>query len=105
MNELEMIKAFAELEGVEFILGDHYPLPKVYIKELGSMGIEKGNEYNPLLPNELNLLARDKYGVTIEYMQDEDHITLDFISIFITDRNTLCKTIIECILKSEGLWK
>jgi len=60
MEQLDMIKAYADLEGVCI---DRTENDVLY--QLGEYGCMR--PYNPLLPNTLNLQARDKYQVEIDY--------------------------------------
>jgi len=66
MKELDMIKAFAELEGFSTPSDN-----ETYKKYLGLWcTICTGNcfgWYNPITNLNLNCAARDKYGVTVEY--------------------------------------
>ena len=98
MTELEMIKAFARLEGFNCVEMNGIILV--------ARGFACDRLFNPLLPNALNCAARDKYLVSINH---------DFKFICIKN-NTKCgviyqgidsipKAVIECILKSQGLWK
>ena len=119
MNDLEMIKAFAKLEGVElhkdstiyksmFCDARRLVRPSMTNKEIEKRmyGCENSN-YNPLLPNALNCAARDKYLVTILYSGNWHQISVKLLDEYIDvdDIESIPKAVIECILKSEGLWK
>ena len=120
MNELGMIKAFAELEDIKVELVD----PDFDSMFYATIGENKQiEEYNPLLPNSLNCAARDKYRVEISYHTQFDcgpdgsgsyDIPYATASTEKHHSNTplnnvsseaICFVVIECILKSEGLWK
>jgi len=104
MKELEMIKAFAELEGFKF--SSNKPS---YKKDLGLWcSIYSDNcygWYNPLLPNALNCAARDKYQVKVCYRYRECLIWVEstWVKASFKDQS-IDKAVIECILKSEGKW-
>ena len=118
-KKLEMIKAFAELEGVELSMySDEYYTPLLMKRTAKSNTFTK---YNPLLPNALNCAARDKYMVEISYHTQFDcgpdgsgsyDIPYAVSSVGMYSANTplndisseaICLTVIECILKSQGL--
>lgn len=83
MKKLEMIRAFAELDGVKI-----YELcGGLFYSEYNGAGCayENRRAYNPITDLAINCAARDKYEVEIEYE----------ISLVKLD---------ECILKSKGLW-
>ena len=105
MKELEMIKAFAELEGITFSDSYTYPFGDVYLwAEIYDNGCY--GWYNPITDVALNCAARDKYEATIEYGEHSDFISVDggFYSE-VMDRNVIPVAVIECILKSKGLWQ
>lgn len=94
MNKLQMAKAFAKLEGVDVaIMGD-----RVYIRSTAE-------EYNPF-DYALNCKARDDYEVFIDYRGERvfvlsmlsEETSVDF------EESGIPKAIIECILKSQGLY-
>ena len=107
MKELEMIKAFAKLEGVELTLSDG----KYYTKEEECNGWVAMTEYNPITDLALNCAARDKYETDIEWyyesvsMQSEYTDRPNEFIVRFSGKEELPKALIECILKSEGLWK
>lgn len=110
MIELEMIKAFAKLEGVEITE------QKCWIKKNdGSNTYESGittGMYNPLTNHALTFKAVVDYGVNINQDKgvvaitnknvSEYDINSEFISFVKDDK--LSYAIIECILKSKGLY-
>ena len=114
MNELEMIKAFAELEGIEYYSGSF----NIYAKkdwgcarpDLRFLG-ENYILYNPITDLALNCAARDKYETDIEWyyesvsMQSEYTDRPNEFVVRFSGKEELPKAVIECILKSEGLWK
>lgn len=108
MNDLEMIQAFAKLEGVEV---------GVASGEACAMAMD-GNKrfpyayYNPITDLAFNCAMRDKYEVEICYsnmtalIRDENAGEYDIGTL--ADVEILSKgvnrAVIECILKSEGLY-
>lgn len=103
MNDLEMIKAFAELEGVELS-----GIVKITNK-WSEWHKKDGSKYNPITDLALNCAARDKYKVEVSY--DYDHVSLclpdGVMSEIVGFDNVeyIPRAVIECILKSEGKWK
>ena len=99
MNNLELIKVFAEIDGVEWRDGKQ-----------GKSRLCMWAEYNPITDLALNCAARDKYLVYIDY--DDD-----FVSIYIDSElvmpptgvriksGNVCRAVIECIVKSKGKWR
>jgi len=104
MNELEMIKAFAELEGI----GLEYPLfNEIPFHRYRKDGVTHLCEYSPITDLALNCAARDKYRVENDFDDGACFIydkNGDLKSEVSFNRNVSMSTI-ECILKSEGLWK
>lgn len=102
MNDLEMIRAFAELEGVEIVSHMRSYVRKHQSGDLSICGVQFA-EYNPLLPNSLNCAARDKYLVSINHdfklVCIKNNIKCGVIYQSVDD---IPKAVIECILKSEG---
>ena len=112
MNDLELCKKFAELEGVELVesFGKIHDASKVG---------KYGSEYNPIIDRALIAGAIFDYKVSIKHYKEfncaiygKDSIDIDcciievkdtLITIFDVDMGELPKKIIECILKSEGL--
>ena len=96
-KELEIIKAFAELDDVDI----QQPYGDKFYIGVGSTLYE----YNPLLPNALNCEARDKYRLEADFEKNAWFIygtemnRFDFVSV---DFNgDIPKAAIECILKSQ----
>jgi len=110
MKELDMIKAFAELEGIKVELVDP-DFDSMFYATIGEN--KRIEEYNPLLPSALNCAARDKYGVTVEYgfssscaiYEADKRGLLRLKSSSTFEHQPVSKAVIECILKSEGKWK
>ena len=101
MEQIKMIEAYAELEGVALT-----PLcdGKYWLD-----GVEDSSVYNPLLPNALNLVARDKHKAEIDYdsmivsvWNNLDEHKVSFNGKWFCD--CPCEAVIECILKSAGKW-
>ena len=102
MNDLEMIKAFAELEGVT--LWDTRHKGEKYLTT------NEGDIYNPITDLALTMKAVINYNVQIKHSAVcKGKIifairgTVDVVSIFCESQFT--RGIIGCILKSEGLYK
>lgn len=106
MNDLEICKAIAKLEGVRVAgLGAVEVNRYCYMDECGVIG----GEYNPITDLALNCMLRDKYEVNIVY---DDHLVFITSNQLCVDHDTLFDSvkdvpsaICECILKSKGLWK
>ena len=103
MNELTMCKKFAELEGVEVFENDHGVL--CYMPPRNVICAMIHTPYNPITDLALNCAARDKYGIDIVYSLD--YMSDPSCSGYTKYRNKsdIPRAVIECILKSEGLWK
>lgn len=108
MKQLDMIKAMAELDGV----GIGETQGKLWVKdEHGCFSWNRlgHKEYNPITDLALNCAARDKYEVEVEYWLDRVVIDGDTPSIstvvYFEQKSEIPRAIIECILKSKGLWK
>jgi len=111
MKELDMIKSFAKLEGIEIV--DEY-CGKLFIKDVDSGSVSiKGyshSSYNPIDNLALNCAARDKYETDIEWyyesvsMQSEYTDRPNEFVVRFSGKDELPKAVIECILKSEGKW-
>ena len=103
MNEFEMCKAIAELEGFEI----------VQQKTGGWFAATAHNktvfDYNPITDLALNCELRDRYKVAVSYDYVESYalceidICLHYTAA--TTKQDIPRAVIECILKSEGLWK
>jgi hypothetical protein len=87
MTELEMIKAFTDVDG-----------DTCYVHK--SLGI-----YNPITDLALNCAARDKYKVEIDY-DDEACFIYEKDSfpdcVEVEFKGCIPRAVIECILKSKG---
>lgn len=102
MNNLEMIKAFAGLEGIKTSI-NHRTRKLEYMH---SHIFACFKEYNPITDLALNCMARDKYNVEVDYNDMSVFIYGDFIcSAYFSEKNKLPRAVIECILKSKGLYK
>ena len=88
MNDLELIKAFAEIDGVKVI-------------EEWSCTYDKNTalEYNPITDLALNCAARDKYRVEIDYYVKEATIDCESSAFIIDSR--IGRAVIECIVKAN----
>lgn len=101
MDDLELCKKFAELEGVDVEVSDM----------LGTItiGVNGYEVYNPITDLALNCAARDKYGVEIVYKTECTKARvgvwrgLEWVSIVPNSSEDIPKLVIECILKSKGL--
>lgn len=130
MERLEMIKAFAELEGVDLIEDNSV------FYHARCVRMNCNSEYNPIKNLALNCAARDKYKVSVDYSDwsDTKHCNVDIWTQVINetactksccgesyydvdfdanencdvdcmDQSDIPHAVIECILKSKGLWK
>lgn len=107
MKQLDMIKAFAVLEGVHL---PHFEvIPNTSHMELMNSEFEI---YNPIIDLALNCAARDKYEVHTDYLNQS--VSIWFRGEFademicnakINHADDVPYAIIECILKSKGLYK
>ena len=94
MDDLELIKAFAEIEGVKVyrICGDG----SGWRTSSGSL------LYNPITDLALNCAARDKYRVAIIY-GDRDNFSHVFIGngdpYLVDDCKDIPRLVIECIVR------
>lgn len=105
MNNLDMIKAFAKLEGVATQQHDD---GRMFYNELNERGYAV--EYNPITDLSLAMKAMIDYEVNVDNYSgcvftdnaytDEDR---ENVVSFCVD-NDMPRAIIECILKSKGLW-
>ena len=95
MKQLEMIKAMAKLEGVNI---EHETDSTVYSARL--------KVYNPIADLVLNCTLRDKYKVDVAYWLSSvgiDEKSGRGQASF--ENQSVGSAVIECILKSQGLWK
>jgi hypothetical protein len=118
MNDLEMIKAFAELEGVglyrdnirQDVLDMIYPMVSqgVTIDEFcdGLKDDAPTFKYNPVTDLALNCAARDKHEIEINYSAFEVicfcSAGLETSHVKFDNKSEIPRAVIECILKSEG---
>ena len=99
MKKLDMIKAFAELEGL--ILINH---------KGGLCALQKDSdpiEFNPIADLALNCMLRDKYEVIIEYTNNYMTSEKNGIAKGYTEFNanhSISSKVCECILKSKGMY-
>lgn len=97
MNDLELCKKFAELEGVELVesFGKLHDASK-----LGKYG----SEYNPITDLALNCAARDKYKVEIDYSLGNVAIyfPITFDEVNFENNKDIPRAVLECILKSRA---
>ena len=101
MNQLEMSKAFSELEGIKLgIRGT-----KAYLLSYDCSRILINDPYNPITDLALNCAARDKYKVRIDYDIKEVSIWERTSAWFVSFTDCPCQAVIECIIKSYGLWE
>jgi len=99
MNELELIKAFAEIEGVKVELCE---------AQDGHYFISKQGEYNPITYLALNCAARDKYCVEASYYSGNE-IELEIFdndcaviqSKWVNSKEEIPRAVIECIVKAN----
>ena len=107
MNDLELCKKFAELEGKNGDFG-------VSLKGCFVMKYIDGSQspYNPITDLALNCAARDKYEIEVKYQKYRaTGIAIAVISIdgkwrmrtHPESKEDIPRAVIECILKSEGL--
>ena len=105
MNTLELCKKFAELEGVEF--DEELSVEEVRVISHYFHGERQSYEYNPITDLALNCAARDKYELEIDYKKQKVFINtfrmLDIEDACYYRGEDVCKVVIECILKSEGM--
>ena len=101
MNNLDMIKAFAELDGVEiYDAGDGY----LFSNKVDNNG--DSLDYDPITELALNCAARDKYEAEINYdsMEISVWVLIDEYEVSFNDKYEIPRAVIECILKSTGKW-
>lgn len=108
MNQLQLCKLFAELEGVDVITLDDGSLWKCSGNS-NSYVTELSGEFNPITNLALNCAARDKYEVHTDYINKSisiwyrgefrDDMTCN---VEIKTKEETPRAVIECILKSEG---
>ncbi len=102
MKELDMIKAFAELEGYKSWFGH---TECVFIEVNGLVG-KTCTKFNPIINESLVFKAMIKYGVSVVIESQglatvhiDEHNRMN--ALF---DNEIPSAIIECALKSKGLW-
>ena len=117
MNDLELCKKFAELEGVYDVIFTE--IVKQHIDHKGSIALSGVNitykplqsfddVYNPITDLALTMAAVIKYEVDIDNYNGHVSIASDYTneppkaSVFYPTIG-MPKAIIECILKSEGI--
>ena len=119
MKQLDMIKAFAKLEGVDVSVHEAFyfgegDVESAYTKFNDEAKVpsiirdgERLLEYNPITDLALNCAARDKYKVENDFDDESCFIyERDKFNHFEAEFNgNIPKAVIECILKSKGLWK
>lgn len=97
MNKLEMNRAISRLEGNGHVMsacGNH-----VFAFVNGKL-----YEYDSIVDTGLNCMLRDKYEVSIEHMGG------GACRVYCDDFGEICKSeficerVVECILKSKGLY-
>jgi hypothetical protein len=98
MNDLEMCKAMAEIEGIELKL-DGTRMP--------TKGFSKRNltpPYNPITDIALNCALRDKYEVGIDYNVGSCIVIHgeEFREDCFESNDEIPRVVIECILKANG---
>lgn len=96
MNQLQLCKLFAELEDVKTHMCVNIDCVENIYSDSGP--------YNPFI-GQLQLDARDKYKVTIEYPNNYMTSELRKVAGGYTEFNSndlISEKVIECILKSEG---
>ena len=100
-TEIKMIKAFAELEGVEF----HDSINKRHVMVKSKTRYLASFEYNPITDLALNCAARDKYQVEVCYRYNKCMVWVEstWVEVSFKDQS-IEKSVIECILKSQGIW-
>ena len=95
MDDLEMCKAFAKLEGISVCMIGN-------IECLENLSrLQDGSAYNPITDLALNCKARDDYGAYIDYgvyfvcCKNTSYVEFD-------NKEDIPRAVIECILKSKG---
>lgn len=108
MNDLELCKKFAELEGVEWRVDKVDGKAQVSTLKRWKEG-DLNNccwvEFNPITGLALNCAARDKYEVEVDYYMTKRAVTFRRNGIFyvsFTSKEEIPRAVIECILESEG---
>ena len=123
MNNLELCKKFAELEGVELYRENIRQEMLDEIIVMLKQGITKddfcdrlesdsGFHYNPITDLALNCAARDKYEVHTDYINKSASMWIRHESndervaqVNVKTSADMPRAVIECILKSKGLIK
>jgi hypothetical protein len=101
MNDLELIKAFAEIDGVEFFINNHGVLCHMPPRNVVCAMIH--TPYNPITDLALNCAARDKYRVEIDYDLCEVNIykPREFHPVIFEHSEDIQRAVIECIVKAN----
>ena len=119
-EDLKLCKAFAKLDGVsEFEMHRGYMYAKHPKGDLSINGTQH-RVYNPLV-GELQLNARDKYGVTVEHLSQFDRgvggtgsYNIPFVRVRLvnswvntpsgkTESLDISRAVLKCILYSRGV--
>jgi len=101
MNDLEMCAAIAEIEGKKFIYGN---TRCIFVEVEGLIGSTCA-KYNPITDLALNCALRDKHKVEIAYWLESVTIDSKNNSGQASLKNgDVCRAVIECILKANGLY-
>ena len=107
MKTLGMIKAIARLEGVDVIEQNGVVICQ---SPAAHLSLALSDKYNPIAELSLNCALRDKYNVEVAYRYEGcGWVVINHDDGSVTDVNyasgELCKAVIECILKSRGLYE
>lgn len=112
MNQLEMCKAMAELEGAE--LDSEASHDSAMFVTHFFRGEAQHSEYNPITDLALNCMLRDKHEVAVEYINKATGTVRRYVvvngewrtvSVNFDRKQDIPHAVIECILKSKGKWK
>ena len=76
---------------------------------MNGSSLKVGKEYNPITDLALNCAARDKYRAEVEYSgnvkKGDGQIWIKHkYSVYFSAPSDVTHSVIECILKSEGVW-
>ena len=101
MNDLQLIKAFAEIDGVNVCIIGNIEC----VRNLSRL--QDGSPYNPVTDLALNCAARDKYRVEVDYKARKVFINKNITAYSEVNYDEgcsarLCRAVIECIVKSKG---
>ena len=104
MNELELIKAFARIEGVDIVMVGKTP----YIEDINPTFTIR-MPYNPITDLALNCAARDKHKVDVDYLDNDManvemwHRAADLLAMIeCCSVSDIPRAVIECIVKAHG---